>query len=218
VTRLVEVLGTVLGVYAHGGDDAKFLEVTQEALAGAEQSGERVYLFLYVQRAFAKSRLGDAKAALAELRRAKESNLGDIEHQFYADWLVAAEAEIALSAGHPEEAIALAEKAVAIARRARTLYGAGCAERVWGLALARLDPPRHAQADLHFAASLEFFQEADVRLDAARTRMAWGKTWMQRGDRARAREHFERAAAQFQVSGLLGELEHAQEMIESASM
>lgn len=206
-TRLVEVLGTVVAIYFEGGDMPQFLAASQRALEGAEQLGERVYSFFYINRALAESRLGNADDAHARLKRDRASSLGGMRQTFWVDLLLAFEAEIMLNAGHPEEAISLAEQAVTIAKREGNLYGGGIAERTWAQALARLDPPCYEQAEMHLAESLRLFEQGDARLEAARTRVAWGGILRDRNATDAAREHFARAAAQFKVSGLTHELE-----------
>ena len=47
----------------------------------------------------------------------------------------------------------------------------------------------------------------ETGLEAARTHVAWGQFLRDRGDLAAAHEHLERAAAQFEASGLTEELE-----------
>jgi hypothetical protein len=55
-------------------------------------------------------------------------------------------------------------------------------------------------------ASLQEFESGDCLVEAARTHVTWGKLCQMRGDHAPAREQFEKAAAQFEASGLEREL------------
>ncbi len=80
-----------------------------------------------------------------------------------------------------------------------------------------LVPPRWDEADEHFAASLRACEEGDARLAGARTHIGWGNLLALRGNAEAARDHFERAAAQFQVSGLVSELGQAQHVLKSLS-
>lgn len=214
-TRLVEVMGTVTGIYYAGGDMPQFMAAATGTLEVAQKLGERVYAVYYIQRALAQSRLGNVDAALAQLRQDKARDPDALEQGFFADSISAFEAEIWLNAGHFEKAIALAGQAVQLALRAGGLWGGGFAERVWGQALARVEPPRYTEADTHFASSLGLFEAGNTRLEAARTRVAWGKTLRARGDDAAAREHFELAAAQFEISGLTRELQETRAWLQS---
>jgi tetratricopeptide (TPR) repeat protein len=214
-TRLVEVMATVAPIYFEGGDMPQFLAACQQTLEAAEKLGERVYTFFYVQRALAESRMENAETALARLTRDKASKLGRVRQTFWEDLLIAFEAEIRLNAGHPEQAISLAEQAVKISQREGSLYSGGVAERVWGQALTRLALPRYDDAETHFAASLQLFEEGSARLEAARTRVAWGTSLRSRGEMERAQEYFEKAAAQFEQSGLTRELNETRALLET---
>ena len=87
------------------------------------------------------------------------------------------------------------------------LFAEGFAQRVWGQSLAALDSPDWNDVEEHLAASLRCFEEGDARLEAARTHVAWGLLCRDRRDAAAARGHLEQAAAQFEASGLVDELE-----------
>jgi hypothetical protein len=70
-------------------------------------------------------------------------------------------------------------------------------------------------AEVHLAKSLAKLEEGGAFLDAARTRVAWSQVLARRGDAPAARDHLEQAAAQFQKSGLTGELEQTKLLIDS---
>jgi tetratricopeptide (TPR) repeat protein len=92
------------------------------------------------------------------------------------------------------------------------------AQRVWGQALAIVNGPDDAQAEAHLQKSLMLFEEGEAVIEAARTHFAWGKVLRARGDTEAAREHLEQAGAQFQASGLTGELEQTKRLIDSVSV
>ena len=52
------------------------------------------------------------------------------------------------------------------------------------------------------------------RLEAARTHRVWGLLCYDRGNLASAREHWQKAAALFEASGLTRELEEVSELLE----
>ena len=101
----------------------------------------------------------------------------------------------------------MGERMVAAARASGYLWAEGTAQRVWAQALSILEPPPSTEVDLHFAESLRVFDEGGARLEAARTQIAWGKTLVQRSETQLASEHFKKAAAQFETSGLMSELD-----------
>ena len=118
-----------------------------------------------------------------------------------ADWIAAGGAEIALNAGRLEEAVLRAQAAIEKARAIGGIFGEGMAQRTWGMALARLDPPQPEQADEHLAAALELFEGGGCVLEVAHTNLAWGAVRRERGDSAGAAERLELAAAGVQGRG-----------------
>jgi hypothetical protein len=73
------------------------------------------------------------------------------------------------------------------------------------------------ESEAHLAASLQALEAAHAWLEAARTHVAWGKVLQGGGDPQAAREHFEKAVAQFQASELTSELEGTKGLIHSLS-
>ena len=122
--------------------------------------------------------------------------------------LVAANAELFLAAGRVDEALVRAQGAVELARGVGSVWSEGIAQRVWGQALGRL--ARWEEAEAHLAESCQLLLSGENLLEAARTRVAWGLLCHDRGEIAFAREHVLAAAAQFEVSGLVHELETVQ--------
>ncbi len=61
--------------------------------------------------------------------------------------------------------------------------------------------------------SLQNLEAGAALLEVARTRIAWGRICLQRGMVNPAREHFEKAAIQFEVSGLERELAETRNLI-----
>jgi tetratricopeptide (TPR) repeat protein len=137
------------------------------------------------------------------------------EPLIHGDWLAAVHAEIAFGAGRVQEAIALAQRAVDIAQGVGSIISEGMARRAWGQALAALETPQWDEAEDHLSESLRLLEEGQARLQAARTRAAWGAVCRDRGDLSRARAHWECAAAQWERSGLAHELARARGLIEA---
>jgi tetratricopeptide (TPR) repeat protein len=132
-----------------------------------------------------------------------------------ADWFAAARAEMALLGGRLDDAQARAREAVDLAHEVGSRFSEGLAERVWGRALAQAPAADWTEAEAHLAASLQAFEVAGALLEGARTHVAWGQVLQRRGNPQAAREHFEKAAAQFQVSELASELEQTKQLFNS---
>jgi len=131
---------------------------------------------------------------------------------FAGDWVAAICAETALNNGSIDEALRLAENAVAYARNVGGLFAEGITQRVWAQALAAQNP-NDAHIDEHLRTSLSLLEECEARPEIARTQFAWGKVCRTRGDEDGAREHFQKAAAQFEASGLTRELEETRALL-----
>jgi tetratricopeptide (TPR) repeat protein len=199
-----------------GGDLPRAMEAACEAVELADHSGNRLYA--YVGRFFqtwVADRAGQYEAAAAYAAEALTiaRELGEPLIRF--DWLAAVRADIALGAGHAEEAVSLAEQAVGIAREMGSITSEGMARRAWGHSLATLAPPQWVEAEAQLAESLRLLEWGQSWLPAARTHMAWGSVCRARGDHVAARAHWEQAAAQWESSGLTHELERTRALIDS---
>jgi hypothetical protein len=121
---------------------------------------------------------------------------------FLADWFAAADAQLSLHAGDPATALSRAEAAVALARSIEGVFGEGFAHRVWGLALAALDPSDLERAAVHLGRSIELFESGGCRVEAAHTRLEWGILLRDGGDAMGASAHLRRAETFFEAAGL----------------
>ncbi len=179
----------------------------------AAKSGDRLYVYTaYNFLAWSEARAGNCSDAEKDFTEAQAIAQEIGSRLLFADWFAAARAEHALECGQVEQALALAEEVVDQAKRNSNVFAEGLAERIQGQALARMQAPGLDEAETHFANSLAKFEEGGARLEAARTRVAWSQVMAQRGDRQAAREYLEKAAAQFQVSGLVRELEEVKRL------
>jgi len=157
--------------------------------------------------------------ALAHLRggefEAGERNLAELEPirarlgggMVLNLWLIAARVSSLVQQERTREAYELAEQSRSAVQASGDVFGMGLIERAFAQVAEHTAPPQWDDADAHFAESLKLFQENDARLEAARTRVAWGESLQRRGDINAARDHFQNAAAQFGDSGLERELE-----------
>jgi predicted ATPase len=206
-------------IYWQGGDMPRVVDAGRAGIQAAEESGDRVTVFVgAILAGWAESRLAQHAAAAAYIGQARSvaELLGG--KLAMSDRLAVAEAEIALNTGHLEEASILAEKAVAQAQAVGSIYSEGLSQRVWGEALARLEPARWKEAEEHLAASLNALEAGEARLEAAHTHIVWGRALLASSKHAEAREHLNKAVAQFQASGLTSELEQVERLIGSMTV
>ncbi|MGE5264931.1 MAG: tetratricopeptide repeat protein, partial [Acidobacteriota bacterium] len=196
-------------MYWMGGDADALLESSSAAMDAASRAGDRLLIYAGDGfRACAQSWRGEHDAARTSFALAQDTieKLGG--PLVYWDVFRAAEAELALNAGQVEQALTLAGGAIQYAESIGSIFSQGLGHRVAGQALAA-QSERGDEAESHFATSLQFFESGDARLEAARTRAAWGILCRDRGDIGRAREHLEKAEIQFRESGLAREAERA---------
>ena len=192
-----------LYTYFAAGDMPKMRDAAQASIQAAERSGDGMVTWLGCwMGAWASANLGDHEAAAEGAARAHAVLEQFGGRLFIADWFAATDAGRVLLAGRPEEAVALAEKAIQWARSVEGLYGEAIGQRVLGQALAALDPPRWDEAEPHFAESVRLFSACGAVIERARTDIEWGIVCRARGEHGRARAHFERAAAQLEESDL----------------
>jgi tetratricopeptide (TPR) repeat protein len=207
-TKNPTALAGCLIVLAFHGCLGRDAEAFQQAAVGASAAGRRAGNSLMISvglgfEAWALSRLGKHQAAEERMAAA----IGEAEkiggRIVAADWIAAASAELALNAGRPEDAIARVTPAIDKARAIGGIFGEAVAQRVWGQALAQLDPSESEEVDLHIATSLELFQEGGCTLEVGHTHAAWGALHRDRRDMAGAVDHFGHAAGVFKDAGLM---------------
>jgi tetratricopeptide (TPR) repeat protein len=212
-------------IHFFSGHAPQVVEATRIALQAAAESGDRLLgYYPLALRAWAENRLGQHEAAQQFIQRAQATGQEFGGHLLMFDWFAAVAAEVALNAGRPAEALALAEQAAALAESVDSLFGQGLAHRVWAMALWQAEDGRLASRDesekiqpsalspqpseAHLLTSLQAFELGGAWLEAARTHVAWGLLCRDRDrqDNPAARGHFEQAAAQFEASNLVDEL------------
>ncbi len=200
--------------YLYNGEWQRAVEAVNLAIGLLGRSGDRFLQYgALCWRCWAEAGLGDYRAAGETYAQARALAVEFGSFLSGTEALEAAHAWTALLAGEIDNALTWAEQAVNLARTHGVILATGLAERVWGEALVRSTPPRWEEAEEHFAASLRACEEGDSRLEAARTRVAWGKVLDARGDHDAARRHFEQAAAQYEASGLVQQLEETRGLI-----
>jgi len=193
-------------IYLHGGEYLQMLSESRQAVEEAQRVGDWVIVYMgYGYGAWAESRLGKHKEGMQSIERAQAASQKLGGQMLFQDTFAAVTAELLLSAGRVEEALACAEAVVELSREVGGVLSAGLAQRVWGQALARL--ARWKEAEAHLSESWQILLFGENLLEAARTQVAWGLLCRDRGDQASSQGHLEQAATQFEASGLTRELE-----------
>lgn len=193
----------LLIVYLEMGDVSRLLEESQLAVESAIKSGHPLYASLsFALRALADSRLSKHAEAQDALDHALEVKAKLGGQLMMSDWLGTIHMEVLFNAGRVQEALNLARGTVEVAESTGGIFAEGWARRIWGQALATLDPKKWDQAEEQFTESVRVLIAGEARVEAARTHDAWGKLLQIRGDMAAAREHFAKAAQELHTSGL----------------
>jgi tetratricopeptide (TPR) repeat protein len=196
------------------GDIAGMLLASHQVTDLAQKTGDRLLSYMgHGFHAWAEGRCGNFDGARADLERLEAIGKTVGPKIALSDWFMAAKAEIAFAAGQFKEACDQAQETITFAQAGGGIFAEGMAERVWGQALASLDPPQWEEAETHMTASLRALETGDCRVEVARTHLAWGKICLLRGDLAAAEGHFLKAAQQFEASGLAAELEQTKTLI-----
>ncbi len=218
LTGIAFAHGALGMVYLFGNALAPGIAHAQSMIETAAQSGDRLYAYLaYSFTAWADVRDGNCAESEEHFAQA-QSIAQEIGGQLlFADWFAAARTEHALRCGRIEQALALATEIVDQGQGNASVFAEGIAERIRGQALARIQPPRLDEAENHLVNSLARFEEGGARLEAARTRLAWGQVMAQRGNATGAIAQLEKAAEQFADSGLPEELEQTKHQLDSMS-
>ncbi|MFL6047349.1 MAG: ATP-binding protein [Propionibacteriaceae bacterium] len=185
-----------------------------QAVRAAERSGDHVILHLGLGfRGWANGRLGHHAAACNDMEQSNAVGTG-LGPLILADWFAVARADVALSAGHIDEALMLAAQAVAAAEQVDSVFTEGLAHRLWGQALTAVTPPRWDEAEAHLAICLRELESGDARLPAAHAQLFWAQLCRDRQDTAAALDHAQKAANQFAASQLGDELSLARRLID----
>jgi tetratricopeptide (TPR) repeat protein len=186
------------------------LEESDQVAEEAQQLGNWLLVYwAYGFRAWAQGVLGKHEEAMESMARVQAASQRLGERIMGQDLLNAVSADLLLSTGRVEEALARAQATIELSREeVGGVLGEGMAQRVWGQALGRL--ARWEEAEAHLAESWQLLLSGENLLEAARTQVAWGLLCRDRGERAKAEEHLLEAAAQFEASGLTHELEMVQ--------
>lgn len=191
-------------------------EHARRVVETAARSGDRLHA--YVGNGFlawAQIRANQFEEADASFARADAIAQAIGARLTFSDGFNAARTEYHLRRGEYPQAISLAQEEIAFAQKTTTSVYTGLIHRVCAQAMTKSAQDWN-EIENHLAASLRLFEEDDARLEAARTRMAWGKILQERGETDLARKYLEQAAAQFNASGLKRELEETRILLAAA--
>jgi tetratricopeptide (TPR) repeat protein len=206
-------------VHLMGGDVQQMLAASHAAVQiGVESSNILPTYSGYATGAWAESRLGQHAAAHASIAQAEAITKKFGGHFLIDDWLTAIKTELAFNEGKIEETLMRAEEAVNLARSLDSHFAEALAQRIWAQALAATNSSPWIEIEKHLARSLSLLEAGDARIEVARTHVVWGKLLQTRGESNAAHEHFEKAAAQFQTSGLSAELVQVQKFLQEAKV
>lgn len=246
------------GIHLMARNHERVLETMQACLAINEQTGDRLQAYIANgMGAWAQSRLGQHPAAAARMAQSRAIGQSLGGRLVLADWFAVAGAELVFNAGRVDEAIPLAEQAIALTKGVGSAYSEGMAHRLLGQALAagggqkaeggrrkaegdrpeadrtavpdavsigpagerpqadRTAVPdagsirpadggdaRYAQARAELEMAVQLLESGGALLEAAHARLALGQLCLARGEREPAGRAFDRAAAQYEASGL----------------
>jgi class 3 adenylate cyclase/tetratricopeptide (TPR) repeat protein len=204
--------------FAHffAGDRRQAVEAARAAVEAAKRSGDLIYIYVgYALWGWAAALVGQLEVAADRINRSREvaQKMGD--KVIMDDVFQAARAEIALLSGSPQDAIQIAGRNIETAQPLGSIWSVGVSHRVWGQALAKLPTPSWDQAEIQMAQSIEILESGQNRLEAARTRLAWGEICRNRGNTGTALNHWEQANRQFTASNAACEMQRVQSLMAS---
>jgi tetratricopeptide (TPR) repeat protein len=166
--------GTFLTViYMEMGELPRVLEESKRTLDAADKSGHPVFAPLALgMRALVECQMGRGGEARETLRRAYEAKARVGGQLLFQDWLAAVGAEVALNGDRAQEALTLADEAIAVARSMDGIFAEGWARRTRARALVKLGRPQE-EAEAELREVVRLFELGDVRVEAERTRGVW---------------------------------------------
>jgi len=195
------------------------LEHARAVIATAARSGDRLHAYVgYGYLAWAQTRANQLDEAETSFAQADGIAQGIGGRLAFSDWFMAAQMEHRFRRGEYAQVTSLAQEAIALSQASGGIFYTGLAHRFCAQALAQSTPESWGEIEDHLTASLRLFEEGDAKIETARTHFAWGKILRERGDANSARAHFEKAAAQFETSGLPRELNETRELLRSESI
>ncbi len=167
---------------------------------------------------FAAQAIWGAAWAEAELGNFSVSNTyRDQAHRFFTkdhliifhDWMTAADARSLQLEGRADEAMKVAEDAIALAQKFGGLFGQGLGHRILAQSLAQTDDPDWPLIMSHMKTCFDFFTQGEAWLEAAHTHAIFAKLLFQQGDTIQAAKHYTIAIEQYESFKLVPLLDDA---------
>ncbi len=163
--------------------------------------------------AWAYSLMGDHAQAVGQLELSHEVARRIGGPIFLEDMMIQIEAEVYFNAGQLTNAIAAAERCMELAQAMDSAETNACARRVHAQARHQLGFAPAAEVEMELAESLRVLTGVESWLEVARTHLTWGRLCQQWGNLPSARDHYEKAAGQFEKSELKDELHRTRKLI-----
>lgn len=186
------------------------LEHACAVIETSARSGDRLHAYIgQVYLSWAQTRANQLDAAETSFAQADAIAQAIGTRLTSSDGLAVARAEHHLRRGEHAQVIALAQAEIALAEKNGATFYTGMIHRVCAQTLAKSTPERWSEIENQLASSLRLFAEGDAKIEMARTHFVWGNLLGERGEIEAARGHLQKAATQFEISGLTRELEEA---------
>lgn len=203
-------------ILLNGGE----LELAVEHARTAERAASKMqdHAWVYVAHGLAAwglGRMGKYSEAMEEFAKQEPypAKLGG--SIVLSDWFAAARAEITLAMGEVDCALELAQSALNLARKIGGVYAEGLALRVLGQALTRLNLPRRREAEKELLNSLAAFERENANVEAARTRLALARFYLDSGRPEQAREQLQFAKEQLSAGNFESDLKDVRALLDS---
>lgn len=161
-------------LYWQTGDIEALLAESQKTLDIAADSGDLLPAYLvYGFRAWALARANHPDEATASFIQFEETAAAMGGRWLLADWFAAARAEMALLAGHYDDALALAEQALQFAEAVDSALATGIAYRVLGETLLHLQAADAPTIEQYFEAAPGALKTGGLYSELHRTQQLW---------------------------------------------
>jgi len=188
--------------YLLAGDFSQAHSHLAQACTLASETGDRLHQNLaWNGAAWVNGLLGQHTAARAARRQALAIAQEMGGRLMLDDWYRAAEAETELEAGAVERALELARSVAESSARHGLLLSQGIAERVWGVALSRLDQTGPALD--HLECSIAVLQSGGLEIQSTRTRLQQALIWKRQQQQTLAERCYERACNELEQYGCI---------------
>jgi predicted ATPase/transcriptional regulator with XRE-family HTH domain len=201
LSRLNFVYVTLGIIFSRVRNWQKCYQYAKEGIPIARQTGETFNLIILLfDRALASANLGytsEAREVLTELLMLVESQTSNVNGQAYA---VAALTAISLE--ETEQALQLAQKAVAVSKEAGGLEGTGLGYLAWAMALSKKGTVPRPEVEHLFWKAHRTLEECGLLIDLANTSEEQADYYQSIGDSKAAEVNYYKAMKMFEDFGI----------------